>query len=139
MDPKNRAEWDDWQDKRFLTGKYASTSTAAGYPAAGPAERLKTPKGEPAWVQEIRNQQATVLRVELYRHLDTMTAGQRIRMLRTVRGWTQQRAAVELGVNRRTVIRHEHGEHQPQFSLWERLRDLESAHAELLVLSFGRH
>src|SRR5215467_326076 len=46
--------------------------------------------------------------------------------------------AGELGVSRRTVIRHEHGEHRPQFSLWERLRELESASAELLVLHFGR-
>src|SRR5262245_39431503 len=105
----------NWQDWRFLTGKYASTNTYVSDPTLDRTER-PWPQEEPAWVQEIRNHQAAVLRVELYRHLDSMTAGQRIRLLRSVRGWTQQQAAEKLGINRRTVIRHEQGEHQAQFS-----------------------
>ena|SRR5215813_1055965 len=123
----------DYESVRFN----ASKGTHVSDPTLDPMERPWQPADPPAWVQEIRNQQALVLRVELYRHLDGMTAGQRIRMLRTVRAWTQERAALELGVSRRTIIRHEHREHQPQFSLWERLRKLESDNAELLVASFG--
>jgi|SRR5215470_7795451 len=89
--------------KRFLTGKYAQASTSATDSAADPTERLKASVGEPEWVRGIPEKQAAVLRVELYRHLGTLTAGQRIRLLRTVRGWTQQRAAEELGISRRTV------------------------------------
>jgi DNA-binding XRE family transcriptional regulator len=138
MDPKNRADWQDRHDRRFLEGKYATPESRAVHLPPGRVERPWQPVEQPAWVQDIRNQQAAVLRAELFLHLERMTAGHRIRLLRRVRGWTQERAAKELGVNRRTVIRHERGEHQPQLSLWERLRQLESDNAELLVISFGR-
>ena len=127
---------DDWQDWRFLEGKYASTSTRADHLAPDPIEHPWQPVAQPAWVQDIRNRQALLLRAELALHLGRMTAGQRIRMLRTVRGWTQERAAVELGVNRRTVIRHERGQHRLpwiRLALELRLRQLESDNAELLV------
>src|SRR5262249_36212827 len=100
----------DYDSVRFNV----STGTHVSHPTLDRIERPWQPAGPPAWVQEIRNRQATVLRVELYRHLETLTAGQRIRMLRRARGWTQERAALELGVSRRTVIRHEGGEHQLQ-------------------------
>src|SRR5262249_15448972 len=112
----DRQHCNDYESVRFDGSK----GTHISDPTLDRIERPWPPE-EPAWVQEIRNQQALVLRVELYRHLETLTAGQRIRLLRRVRGWTQQRAAGELGVSRRIIIRHEQAEHQPQLSLWERL------------------
>jgi transcriptional regulator with XRE-family HTH domain len=83
--------------------------------------------------------QDAILRAELNVHLERMSAGDRIRLLRRVRGWTQQRAATELGVNRRTVIRYERGQHRlpwMRLAMEHRLRELESISAELLVSAF---
>jgi DNA-binding XRE family transcriptional regulator len=54
--------------------------------------------------------------------------GQRIRELRRARGWTQRQVASALGVNVRTVIRHERGRtRRPWVSLLTALRRLEKA------------
>ena len=84
----------------------------------------------------MRGEQAAQVRVELKRRLQVMSSGQRIRLLRTVLGWTQQQAAIQLGISRRTVIRHEQGWHRRSWisvSLLMRLRQVESDHVEQLL------
>src|SRR5262245_46552186 len=72
----------DYESIRFN----GSTGTHVSDQTLDQTERSWPPAGPPEWVQEIRVKQATLLREELSRHLESMTAGQRIRMLRTVRG-----------------------------------------------------
>jgi DNA-binding XRE family transcriptional regulator len=137
-DPKDQDE----QDWRFLEGKYATAESRAVNPPPARIQRARQQVGQPAWVQRIREMQDAILRAELNVHLERMSAGDRIRLLRRVRGWTQQRAAHELGVNRRTVIRYERGQHRlpwMRLSLEHRLRELESISAELLVSAFVSH
>jgi DNA-binding XRE family transcriptional regulator len=65
-----------------------------------------------------------------------MSSGEHIFALRKALGWTQEQAAAELGISRRSVIRHEQREYlRPRMrkSLEMRLRQLESDHAEQLV------
>jgi DNA-binding XRE family transcriptional regulator len=55
--------------------------------------------------------------------------------LRAALGWTQRQAAVELRISRRTLIRHEQGQHlRPwmRLSLLQRLREVESEHEQQL-------
>jgi DNA-binding XRE family transcriptional regulator len=134
---------EDWQDFRFCEGKYATTSTDDGQatldPSEPPWEPPWQPVARPLWVQRIQEMQDAILRAELNVHLERMSAGDRIRLLRRVRGWTQQWAAHELGVSRRTIIRYERGQHRlpwMRLSMEHRLRELESISAELLVSAF---
>jgi transcriptional regulator with XRE-family HTH domain len=79
---------------------------------------------------------------ELGRQLTSMRllSGQRIRNLRIVLGWSQREAALQLGVSRRTIIRHEQGRNRHpwvRLSLLERLRELESTYAGELIIYLG--
>jgi len=97
--------------------------------------------GDFAWIDAWHAEQATKLRAELQRRLQAMPSGQRIRNLRALLGWTQHRAALELGVSMRTVIRHELGQPRTpwlRLRLLLRLRELESGHAEELLAYFSR-
>jgi len=70
-----------------------------------------------------------------------MSSGEHIFALRKALGWTQEQAAAELGISRRSVIRHEQGQHlRPRMrkSLEKRLRQLEADHAEQLAAYLGR-
>ena len=72
---------------------------------------------------------------ELWLQLWVMHPGQRIRLLRTVLGWTQHQAAIELEISRRTLIRHEQGQNRSarmRGSLLQRLRQVESEHEQQL-------
>ena len=72
----------------------------------------------------------------MQRRLWGMSSGEHIRLLRKVLGWTQEQAAAKLGISRRSVIRHEKGQHlRPwmRISLEMRLRQLEADHAEQLA------
>jgi DNA-binding XRE family transcriptional regulator len=63
--------------------------------------------------------------------------GQRLQELRRALGWTQRMAAVELGINVRTVIRHENGQHctpRVRLPLLLKLRDLERVCAEEILV-----
>jgi DNA-binding XRE family transcriptional regulator len=65
--------------------------------------------------------------------------GQRIRELRLARGWTQRQVASALGVNVRTVIRHERGRtRRPWWSLLMAVRSLEVRYAEDYQRHFTR-
>lgn len=67
-----------------------------------------------------------------------MPFGQRIRQLRRARVWTQRQVASALGVNVRTVIRHERGQtRRPWWSLLETVRRLEEGYAAELVAYLG--
>lgn len=72
---------------------------------------------------------------ELPLRLNIMPIGYRIRALRFALGWTQARAAGQLGISTRTVIRHEQGRNvvTVRAKLFERLSRLEADHAEQLA------
>jgi len=56
--------------------------------------------------------------------------------------WTQRQAAAELGISRRTLIRHEQGQHvRPwiRIGLLLRLRQLETDHEEEIVAYLISH
>ena len=114
----------------------------SGYhPSSHPApssrrSRTKTPVGDFAWVQELRDEEAELFQSKLWRRLQVVPCGERIRNLRAILGWTQRTAAVHLGISVRTLIRHERGHHRtpwPRLQLVLRLRELESEHAQELI------
>lgn len=93
------------------------------------------------WVRQWREQESARLKEELLWTLDSLSGGQRIRYLRRCLGWTQEMAAVQLGVSTRTVIRHEQGQHRVRWMrlpLLRRVRELEAEHAEDLIDYFAR-
>jgi DNA-binding XRE family transcriptional regulator len=115
----------DAHDRRFQEGKYAPKNTHVNICSFYKPYQLEQPVVDPASAQ-----------VEMRRRLWGMSSGAHIRLLRTVLGWTQERAAVELGISRRSVIRHEKGQHlRPwmRISLEMRLRQLEAEYAEQLA------
>jgi DNA-binding XRE family transcriptional regulator len=68
---------------------------------------------------------------------EQMVFGQRLLEVRRALGWTQHMAAVELGINVRTVIRHENGQHctpRVRLPLLLKLRDLERVCAEEILV-----
>ena len=72
---------------------------------------------------------------------EQMVFGQRLLELRRALGWTQRMAAEELGINVRTVIRHEKGQHRtPRVPLPSllKLRDVESVWAEQILAYLDR-
>lgn len=82
---------------------------------------------------------AQITTADLRRRLDELPSGQRIGTLRRVLRWTQSRAAAELGVSRRTIIRHEQGRHPwIRWSLLCRLRELEFAYEQQLLAHLWR-
>jgi DNA-binding XRE family transcriptional regulator len=87
-------------------------------------------------------QESTRLKEELHRRLNSFTPGQRIRHLRHVMRWSQRRAAVEMGVSRRTLVRHEQGQYGSRWTrvaMWMRLQQLESQHADRFVAYWARN
>lgn len=114
-------------------------SRAVTQPVVAPSGRpgLRKERGDDrTWVADLRNQQEVRFNAELKRGLERLPSGRRIYLLRTVLGWSQGQAAMELGISRRTVIRHEQGQHTHpwmRLSLLERLRELESTYAEQLA------
>jgi DNA-binding XRE family transcriptional regulator len=172
--PMTPEERQDFHDKRFLVGKYASPSTPAAHtspavlkigvlglseqefrdmrfgegkyasPSAYPRHSVFNQPAPPArdynWVQDLRDKQAAQFKAEVKCRLQVMPSGQRIRNLRDMLGWTQGQAAKELGISRRTVIRHERGQHRTpwmRLSLLQRLRRLESEHEQQLTAYLG--
>ena len=94
-----------------------------------------------AWVQEVREEQATRFQAEVRRRWELLPSGQRIRLLRSTLGWTQGRAASELRITRRTLIRHEQGQHRRpwmRLSLLLRLRELERTYADQILAYLER-
>ena len=92
--------------------------------------------GDFAWVQELRDEEAELFQSKLWRRLQVVPCGQRIRNLRAILGWTQRTAAAQLGISVRTLIRHERGHHRtpwPRLQLVLRLRELESEHGQELI------
>lgn len=104
-----------------------------------PSDRPRSPKEQKddrTCAADLPSQQEARSNAEFKRGLERLPSGQRIHLLRTALGWTQGQAAMELGISRRTVIRHEHGQHRHpwiRLSLLERLRELESIYVEQLT------
>lgn len=118
-------------------GDYPASDTKTSSKKVSPM----MPAGDFAWIQAWHDQQATNLRAELRARFFALTSGQRIRNLRGLFGWTQRRAATELGVSVRTVIRHEQGQRRTpslRLPLLLRLREMESDHAEELIAYLSR-
>ena len=98
--------------------------------------KLAMQAGDWAWVQDLRDAPSAEFKAELWRRLQLMPSGQRIRNLRNILGWTQSMAAGQLGISVRTLIRHEQGRNRTpwmRLPLLERLRELESIYAEQLI------
>jgi DNA-binding XRE family transcriptional regulator len=92
-------------------------------------------------VQVQEDGENATLKADLSRRLHALGSGQRIRHLRRALRWTQREAAAEVGISRRTLIRHEQGQYSSRcsrLSMLMRLRDLESDHAEQLIAYFAR-
>jgi len=116
----------------------------SGQPAAVPnyvPPTDRNPTTQPsdfAWVRTLREGHEGWSRADFWTRLESMPAGPRIRLLRRVLGWTQQRVADELRVSLRTVIRHERGQQHRANSWRWRLSELERDHenqAARLLLS----
>ena len=125
-----------FEDRRFGTCHCWRDSIRSVDGSSGATEHLRQPARDSSWVQDLRDEQAAQFKVALKRHLESMPSGQRIRLLRTVCGWTQRQAAIQLGISRRTLIRHEQCWHRRSWisvSLLMRLRQVESDHVEQLL------
>src|SRR5262249_50875131 len=91
-----------------------------------------------AWVRPLREGHEGWFRADFWSHLEAMPAGPRIKLMRRILGWTQQRIADELAVSLRTVIRHEKGKHRRPHSEWLwRLSGLERDHENQLLTYFS--
>jgi len=115
----------DAHDRRFQEGKYAPKNTHVNICSFYKPCPIEQPVVDPAAVQ-----------VKMQRQLWGMSSGEHIRLLRKALGWTQDQAAAELGISRRSVIRHEKGQHLRPWmrsSLEMRLRQLEAEYAEQLA------
>jgi DNA-binding transcriptional regulator YiaG len=94
------------------------------------------------WVQALKDERTARFRAELTAHLRLMALGERIRLLRSVLGWTQQQAATELGISRRTVMRYEQAQRSPERPhalLSMRLQQVESENEAGLTNYLLRH
>ena len=88
------------------------------------------------FIQSLAPQLAQESPTELRWWQAAMPSGRRIYLLRRALGWTQSRVALELGISRRTVIRHEQGHTRRRWaclSLHHDLCQLEYAHAEQII------
>ena len=102
-----------------------------------PDRKPPTQPSDFAWVRDLRDGHEGWFRADFWTRLESMPAGSRIRHLRRVLGWTQQRIANELGVSLRTVIRHERGQqHRANSKLLCRLSVLERDHENQLLTYF---
>jgi len=67
-------------------------------------------------VQVQEDEENATLKADLSRRLHALGSGQRIRHLRRALRWTQREAAAEVGISRRTLIRHEQGQYSSRCS-----------------------
>jgi len=120
------------EELRFGTCKCGQTPHAASPPEKlSLSARLHQLTADYERTQALRNQQPAQPIPALPQRPVQLSAGPRIRALRRALGWTQQRAAVELRISKRTVIRYERGQHRrhgTHSSLLLRLCELESIH-----------
>jgi DNA-binding XRE family transcriptional regulator len=110
-------------------------------PNTAPSRRVTQPD-ESVCVDQLRSAHTERFKAELLTTLASRPSGLRIRYLRTVLGWNQRTAAAQLGISRRTLIRHEQGHHRTsstRLSLLLRLLELEAAHsAQILAYVHSR-
>jgi DNA-binding XRE family transcriptional regulator len=120
------------EELRFGTCKCGQTPHAASPPEKlSLSARLHQLRAEYERTQALRNQQPAQSIPALPGRPVVLSAGPRIRALRRALRWTQQQAATELRISKRTVIRYERGQHRghgTRSSLLLRLRELESIH-----------
>jgi DNA-binding XRE family transcriptional regulator len=129
-----------WEERRFGTCKCGQTPHAASPPEKlSLSARLHQLTADYERTQALRTQHPALPQRPVL-----LSAGPRIRALRRALGWTQQRAAVELRISKRTVIRYERGRHRghgTRSSLLLRLCELESIYKPRLLdyrSRFGR-
>jgi DNA-binding XRE family transcriptional regulator len=137
--PYADSSWRPGMDPNYSShrGDYPWSDTQTSSRRLGPTMS----GGDFAWIQAWHDEQAVQLKTELLHRLFVMPSGPRIRNLRAALGWTQEMAALRLGVSRRTVIRHEQAQHRrpwPRLELLFKLRELESDHAEELIAYLSR-
>jgi transcriptional regulator with XRE-family HTH domain len=134
------------EELRFGTCKCGQAAPAVSPPEKSSlSARLHQLRAEYERTEALRNQQPAQSIPALPQRPVLLSAGPRIRALRRALGWTQQQAAVELGISKRTVIRYERGQHrrhETRQSLSQRLCELESVHEPRLRdyrSRFGRY
>ena len=128
------------EEQRFGTCKCGQAAQAVSPPEKlSLSARLHQLRADYERTQALRNQQPALPQRPV-----VLSAGPRILALRRALGWTQQQAAVELRISKRTVIRYERGFHrraETRQSLLLRLCELESIYAQRLLAHrshFGR-
>jgi len=133
------------EELRFGTCKCGQAAQAVSPPEKlSLSARLHQLMAEHERAQALRNQQPPQPIPVVPQRPVMLSAGPRILALRRALGWTQQQAAVELGISKRTVIRYEQGFHrraETRQSLLQRLCELESIYAQRLLAHrsyFGR-
>lgn len=133
------------EELRFGTCKCGQAAQAVSQPEKlSLSVRLHQLRAEYERTQALRNQQPAQSIPALPQRPVLLFAGPRILALRRALGWTQQQAAFELGISKRTVIRYERGQHrrhESRQSLSQRLCELESIYAQRLFAHrsyFGR-
>jgi len=108
-----------------------------------PSSRRATgrPGNDFAWAQEPLDKQTAASKNQFLLWLIARPSGERIRTLRAVLGWTQRKAAAQLRISSRTVIRHEQGygyARCPHQSLLLRLHELEEIYADPIMAYLNR-
>ena len=119
----------------------APTNAGPRSEAPNATSRQVMQSSEFVWVEQLRSEHTARFRDELLTTLASRPSGLRIRTLRALLGWTQRTAATQLRISVRTLICHERGHHRrfwPRLSLLERLRELESEHAQELIAYLTR-
>jgi DNA-binding XRE family transcriptional regulator len=126
------------EELRFGTCKCGQAAQAATPPEKlSLSARLHQLTADYERTQAPRNQQPAQPIPALPQRPILLSAGPRIRALRRALGWTQQQAAAELGISKRTVIRYERGQHRRHGTRWSlllRLCELESIYAQRLLV-----
>jgi len=120
------------EELRFGTCKCGQAAPAVSPPEKSSlSARLHQLTADYERTQALRNQQPAQSIPALPQRPVLLSAGPRIRALRRALCWTQQQAAVELRISKRTVIRYERGQHRGHGThsfLLLRLCELESVH-----------
>jgi len=119
-------------------------ATNAGPRPAAPnnaTPRRVTQPCEFACVDQSRSVHTARFTAELLATLASRPSGLRIRYLRNALGWNQRTAAMQLGISRRTLIRHEQGHNRTsstRLALMLRLLELELTHANEILAYVDR-
>ena len=119
----------------------AATNAGPRPSAPDTATPRVTRTGESVCVEQLSSGHTERFKAELLAMLASRPSGLRIRYLRNALGWNQRTAAMQLGISRRTLIRHEQGHNRTsstRLALMLRLLELELTHANEILAYVDR-